>query len=363
MKNLLDFSQAQLIAFFKTLGEPAYRATQIQQWLYQRSVRDINDMTNLSKALREKLADVANVQLPEIAFDTVSRDGTHKWLLRLSDGNAIEMVFIPCETRGTLCVSSQVGCALNCSFCSTGKQGFNRNLTLGEIMAQLWIAAQQYRVTNVVFMGMGEPLLNYDNVLAATQFMLDDNAYGLSKYRVTVSTSGVVPAMVQLQQDSEVALAVSLHAANDDLRNALVPLNKKYPLSVLMQTCREYFAAEPRRSITFEYVMLDGVNDTMADAKALKRLLSHMPCKVNLIPFNPFPKTQYRTSSPEQVDRFQRYLIDAGISTWVRRTRGDREQAACGQLTGKFTDRTGRHVRWQKTGSLIPGNPATSNEY
>jgi 23S rRNA (adenine2503-C2)-methyltransferase len=354
MVNLLDLSPKRLESFLETLGEPRYRVTQLIKWIHQARVLEFDQMSNLSKSLREKLQATAEVRMPRVAYENEAADGTRKWLFELDDGNKIEAVYIPSPDRGTLCVSSQVGCALNCSFCSTGKQGFNRNLTLGEIIAQVWVARASCNVTNVVMMGMGEPLLNYDNVVTAMDLMMDDQAYGLSKYRVTLSTSGVVPAMWNLLKDSKAALAVSLHAATDDLRSQLVPINKKYPLKKLMEVCRAFFVDEKKRSVTFEYVMLDGINDSLTHAKQLIRLLDNMPCKVNLIPFNPFPNTQYKTSSPEAVEAFQQRLIKAGVQTWVRRTRGEDIDAACGQLAGNFDDRTGRHQRWLKTGLLVP---------
>lgn len=352
--NLLDLSPQRLTDFLKTLGEPSYRAMQLIKWIHQTRTTDFEGMTNLSKKLREKLYATAEVRFPQVVYENEARDGTRKWLFELDDGNKIETVFIPSSDRGTLCVSSQVGCALNCSFCSTGKQGFNRNLTLGEIIAQLWVARGVCHVTNVVMMGMGEPLLNYDNVIAAMDLMMDDEAYGLSKYRVTLSTSGVIPAMWNLLKDSKAALAVSLHAPTDELRNQLVPINKKYPLKELMDVCRAFFVDEKKRCVTFEYVMLAGINDSLTHAKQLIRLLDNMPCKVNLIPFNPFSGTHYQTSAPEVIDAFQQRLMNAGVQTWVRRTRGEDIDAACGQLAGNFKDRTGRHQRWLKTGLLVP---------
>ncbi len=359
--NILDYSLEALVQLFADWGEPRYRAVQVVQWVHQRAVTDFAQMTNLSLSLREKLAAAFCIALPEIAYEKQSQDGTIKWLLRLHDGNCIETVFIPETTRGTLCVSSQVGCALNCTFCSTGKEGFNRNLSLGEIIGQLWLARQQLlalsvtqKVTNVVMMGMGEPLLNYDQVLPALKLMLDDNAYGLSKYRVTVSTSGVVPAMKRLQQDIPVALAVSLHAPNNALRAQLVPLNKKYPLEVLMPVCKQYFAGAAKREVTYEYVMLAGVNDSLQQADELVALLKGSQAKVNLIPFNPFDRAQYKTSPWPVIEAFQRRLMAGGIMTWVRKTRGDDVDAACGQLAGKITDRTGRHKRWLATGKVVP---------
>jgi 23S rRNA (adenine2503-C2)-methyltransferase len=356
MINLVDQSPQQLESLFKSWGEPRFRVTQLISWIHQKRVVDFDQMTTFSKALRERLKAEAQIVFPRVVYENEASDGTRKWLFEMADGNKIETVFIPTPDRGTLCVSSQVGCALNCSFCSTGKQGFNRNLTLGEIIAQLWVANADCKVTNVVMMGMGEPLLNYDNVVAAMDLMMSDNAYGLSKYRVTLSTSGVLPAMERLKHDSKAALAVSLHAPTDELRNELVPINKKYPLKQLMDTCRRYFEKEPRRQVTFEYVMLRDVNDSLTHAKQLIRLLDNMPCKMNLIPFNPFSGTRYQTSTPEQVAAFQQRLMGAGIQTYVRRTRGDDIDAACGQLAGQFKDRTGRHERWQQTGRLVPGD-------
>ena len=361
--NLMDLSLAAMQELVVSMGQPRYRATQLVQWIHQRGVVDFSEMTDLSKSFREQLTESTEIVLPRVGLQREASDGTIKWLLELHDGNFIEMVYIPEKTRATLCVSSQVGCALNCSFCATGKEGFNRNLSLSEIIGQLWIAIKQLSsshfakdrvVTNVVMMGMGEPLLNYRPVVDAMDFMLNDLAYGLSKYRVTLSTSGVIPQMLKLQKDSVVALAVSLHAANDELRNELVPINKKYPLKELMSVCRNYYTNEKKRSVTFEYVMLDGVNDTIKDAKQLARLVEGVACKINLIPFNPFKGSSYETSKAETVTRFQEYLMAAGINTRVRKTRGDDVDAACGQLAGQIKDRTGRHQRWLKTGKLIP---------
>lgn len=356
--NLLGYNKKALQNFFIELGEKPYRAEQVLKWIHFQGIADFSLMTNLSKSLREKISDIAEIRPPEIAYENTAHDGTHKWLLRLQDGNCIETVFIPEKTRGTLCVSSQVGCTLNCDFCSTGKQGFNRNLTAAEIISQVWIAARSlsqqngyhdHAITNVVMMGMGEPLLNFDNVVAAMDIMLDDFAYGLSKRRVTLSTAGVIPQLQQLREVSDVALAVSLHAPNDELRNVLVPLNKKYPLKELMQVCRDYFRDEKRRHVTMEYVMLDGVNDTPEHAKQLIRLLQDVRAKVNLIPFNPFPQTIYRRSKPEAIERFQKLLMDAGINTITRKTRGDNIDAACGQLVGQVKDKTRRSERYRKT--------------
>jgi 23S rRNA (adenine2503-C2)-methyltransferase len=353
--NLLGLDHQAMQDFFVSIGEKPYRAQQILKWIHFNGVQDFQLMTNISKALRQTLTGVADITLPQILHEKAASDGTYKWLLRLHDGNCIETVFIPEKTRGTLCISSQVGCILNCDFCSTGKQGFSRNLSTAEIISQLWIAIRSlsqaqglhdHTVTNVVMMGMGEPLLNFDNVIPALNIMLDDHAYGLSKRRVTVSTAGVVPAMLELRKASSVALAVSLHAPNDELRNELVPLNKKYPLKELMAVCREYFKDEPRRSITMEYVMLDGVNDQPEHAKQLIKILDGVPAKMNLIPFNPFPHTTYQRSSDFAIDRFRDILMKAGLNTTVRRTRGDDIDAACGQLVGQVKDRTRRQERY-----------------
>jgi len=355
--NLLNFNHQQMRQFFSDCGEKPFRSQQLMQWIHQTGLNDFSQMNNLGKALRERLSSIAEIRLPEIISCQKSTDGTHKWLMRLDCGNAIETVYIPEAKRGTLCVSSQIGCALNCSFCSTAKQGFNRNLTTAEIIGQVWLAVRELsqlqgvhdkRVTNVVMMGMGEPLLNFEPVVAAMDIMMDDFAYGLSKRRVTLSTSGVIPEMKRLREHSPVALAVSLHAPNDELRNELVPINKKYPLAELMAVCRQYFKDEPRRVVTFEYVMLKGVNDQPEHADQLIKLLSTVPSKVNLIPFNPFPMTQYQRSSQATIDAFRDRLAAKGINTMTRKTRGDDIDAACGQLAGKVDDRTSRSQRWQK---------------
>jgi 23S rRNA (adenine2503-C2)-methyltransferase len=351
--NLLDLSRQELEAFFVDMGEKAFRASQVMQWIYQFGVEDFSLMSNLSKALRVELSEIAEIRAPEIAVEQVSDDGTCKWLLRLDDGNCIETVFIPESGRGTLCISSQVGCALDCSFCATAQQGFNRNLTTAEIIGQLWIAAKQLNnhpttnrvVTNVVLMGMGEPLLNFENVIKAMDLMMDDFSYCLSKRRVTLSTAGVIPAMDRLKEVSDVSLAVSLHAPNDELRNKLVPLNNKYPVRDLIEACKRYASGETRRKITFEYIMLDGVNDSIKHAKELIRLLEGVPAKVNLIPFNPFKNGQYSRSSSDVIDRFRDKLQSSGIVTITRKTRGDDIDAACGQLAGKVTDKTKRSLR------------------
>ena len=350
--NLLDFDRDGLVEFFTARGEKPFRATQLMKWIYGMGVTDFESMTNISKPLRAGLAADAAIRLPEIAEDNQSEDGSRKWLFRLDDGNCIETVYIPETDRGTLCVSSQVGCMLNCSFCSTATQGFNRNLSTGEIIAQVWMAVNLLGqtsdgprlVTNVVMMGMGEPLLNYDNVISAMRIMLDDFGYGLSKRRVTLSTAGVVPAIKQLREDCDVSLAVSLHAPDDALRNELVPLNRKYPIRELLDTCKAY-VGEGRRRVTFEYVMLAGVNDSDSHARALVKCLKGVPAKVNLIPFNPFPTTRYQRSEELRIDRFFEILNRAGIVTITRRTRGDDIDAACGQLAGRFQDRTRRRER------------------
>lgn len=363
--NLLNFNHQQLRQLMLEMGEKPFRATQLLQWIHQVGCDTFEPMTNLGKALREKLASTCEIKLPEIVACQKSSDGTHKWLLKLTCGNCIETVFIPEVKRGTLCVSSQVGCGLNCSFCSTAKQGFNRDLTTAEIIGQVWIAVRelskeakvvhddtqnqkQRHVTNVVMMGMGEPLLNFDNVVSAMDIMLDDHAYGLAKRRVTLSTSGLLPEMERLRAISPVSLAVSLHAPNDALRNELVPVNKKYPLAKLMAICKDYFAGEHKRVVTFEYVMLKGVNDQLEHADELIKLLRDVPCKVNLIPFNPFPMTQYERSPLAAINAFRDRLTAKGINTITRKTRGDDIDAACGQLAGKVSDRTSRSKRWQK---------------
>lgn len=357
MVNLLNYSHTALQAYLTSIGEAPYRATQLFQWIHQVGETDFSKMTNLSKACRQTLAEQACIALPEVVTTQQATDGTCKWLLRLSCGNCIETVWIPEKTRGTLCVSSQVGCGLTCSFCSTAKQGFNRDLTVAEIIGQVWLAvrllsrkagAHDHQVTNVVMMGMGEPLLNYDAVIAAMAIMMDDFAYGLSKRRVTLSTSGLVPQMLRLKGDSPVALAVSLHAPTDPLRNELVPINKKYPLAELMAVCRTYFPAFSRRCVTFEYVMLKGVNDQPSHARDLVKLVASVPCKINLIPFNPFPYAPYQRSEPEVIEQFKAYLLLKGIPTTIRKTRGEDIDGACGQLAGALQDITSRSNRWQR---------------
>ena len=349
--NLLDLDRAGLAGWFETIGEKPFRATQVLKWMHQQGCDDFSQMTNLSKPLRDRLAEIACVQGPAVAEDQLSEDGSRKWLFRLADGNCIETVYIPEADRATLCVSSQVGCALNCSFCSTAQQGFNRNLTTAEIIGQLWQASRLLAadaparpVSNVVFMGMGEPLLNFDNVLAAMGLMQDDFAYALSKRRVTLSTAGVVPALRQLAAVSDVSLALSLHAPDDRLRDKLVPLNRKYPISEVLAACRDY-VGEGRRRVTIEYVMLKDVNDRDSHAHALVKVLKNVPAKVNLIPFNPFPQTVYQRSSMKRIERFRDILHASGIVTITRKTRGDDIDAACGQLAGEFQDRTRRRER------------------
>ncbi len=371
MVNLLDYDQPKLAGFFTELGEKPFRARQMMRWMHHFGVNDFARMTDMAAALREKLGAMAEIRAPEVKAEQVSGDGTRKWLIDVGSGNGVETVFIPEDDRGTLCVSSQVGCALECTFCSTGRQGFNRNLTASEIIGQLWLANQMLGreaapaaarmparaprpqdgriISNVVMMGMGEPLANFDNVVTALNIMLDDAAYGLSRRRVTVSTSGLVPAMDRLREACPVALAVSLHAPNDALRDELVPINRKYPLAELMAACRRYLEKAPRDFVTFEYVMLDGVNDTPEHARQLLRLVRDVPCKFNLIPFNPFPDGGYDTSRLEHTRRFRDILVQAGHVVTTRKTRGDDIDAACGQLAGRVQDRTRRthKIAWE----------------
>ena len=350
--NLLGLDQAALTAWFAGRGEKPFRARQLLKWIHQQGVDDFDAMTNLSKALREDLKTSASISAPQPVMDQKSQDGSRKWLFQLADGNRIETVYIPEPDRATLCISSQVGCSLNCSFCSTATQGFNRNLSSDEIIGQLWMASRLLRedgslpVSNVVLMGMGEPLLNFDNVVAATSLMQDDFAWALSKRRVTLSTAGVVPALNRLGEVSDVSLALSLHAPDDELRNELVPLNRKYPIRQVLDACKQY-VGEGRRRVTIEYVMLAGVNDSDARARALAGLLRKVPSKVNLIPFNPFPQTRYRRSDSQRIDAFRDILHRSGIVTITRRTRGDDIDAACGQLAGDFMDRTRRRERFE----------------
>ncbi len=379
MINLLDLDSAGLAALFADLGEKPFRAKQVSHWLHQRLVSDIGAMTDLSKPLREKLAAVAEIRGPRVISDTTANDGTRKWLLDVGSANAIEMVYIPEDDRGTLCVSSQAGCAMDCAFCSTGKQGFNRNLTVAEIIGQLWhanrtlvaggmsangpperelgppgecggrigapwVEAGRAPITNVVMMGMGEPLANFEPVVTALRLMIDDNAYGLSRRRVTVSTSGLVSMIDKLRDACPVALAVSLHAPDDALRDQLVPINRKHPIAELLAACKRYLERAPRDFVTFEYVMLDGVNDAPEQARALARLLRDVPCKLNLIPWNPFAGASFATSARSRVLAFQQMLIDDGYVTTVRKTRGNDIDAACGQLAGRVHDRTKRRL-------------------
>ena len=361
--NLFDFDAAGLTAFFAEHGEKPFRARQVLRWIHRFGQCDFNAMTDIAKSLREKLLVEAVVVPPAIVSDKLSDDGTRKFLFDVGGGNAVETVYIPEDDRGTLCVSTQAGCALDCSFCSTGKQGFSRNLTVGEIIGQLWQANRalgadakgERIISNVVLMGMGEPLANFDNTVTALRLMLDDNAYGLSRRRVTVSTSGLVPAMDRLGEECAVALAVSLHAPNDRLRDELVPINQKYPLRELMDACRRYLKKAPRDFVTFEYVMLDGVNDSDAHARELLELTRTVPCKFNLIPFNPFPGSPYRRSPATCIRRFAEILMNAGVVTTTRKTRGDDIDAACGQLAGQVQDKTRRTA-----GRFIPLHEARS---
>ncbi len=354
--NLLGLSLRQMEQFFLDIGEKKFRAQQVLKWIHHAGVTDIGEMSNLGRVLREKLLAIAEVRPPEIVSQHDSSDGTRKWIIRVDGGGLIETVLIPEAGRATLCVSSQVGCSLDCSFCSTGKQGFQRDLTAAEIIGQVWLAIKSYDafrsgsgriVTNVVMMGMGEPLLNFDNVVAAMDLMLEDLAYGLSKRRVTLSTSGVVPALDRLAQVSEVSLAISLHAPNDELRNELVPINRKYPIALLLQSARNYIAAQrdSKRVVTVEYTLIAGVNDQPQQARDLAALLRDFPCKINLIPFNAFPQSGYQRPSGNAVSRFWQVLVDAGFVVTVRTTRGDDIDAACGQLVGQVVDRTRRSER------------------
>ncbi len=365
--DLLTLDRTELGTYFESLGEKPFRANQLFKWMYQEFETNFEHMTNLSKALRVRLAEQASIEFPAIEQTQIAEDGTRKWLMRLHDGNGIEVVLIPEEDRATLCISSQVGCSLNCTFCATARQGFNRNLSAGEIVGQVWQAWKEldserkndrqgvptYQqpgkdprpITNIVFMGMGEPLLNYDEVTKAIRILLDDFAFGLSRRRITLSTAGVVPGMKRLSEELPVSLAVSLHATDDNLRNELVPLNKKYSIDVLLAACRDYVAGRARERITFEYLMLDGVNDSDAQANALAKLLKTVPAKVNLIPFNPVENVPYTRSNQRRVNAFREILMQNGIITITRKTRGDDIDAACGQLVGKVDDRTRRSAR------------------
>jgi len=364
--NLLDLDRESMEAFFTSRGEKAFRATQVIKWIHQLGVTNIDEMTNLSKSLRACLHEEAEIVMPEVITEQQSEDGTLKWLMRIEGGSSIETVYIPEANRGTLCVSSQAGCALDCTFCSTAQQGFNRNLSTAEIISQLHIAIQRVSdklgcdafgkkrvISNVVLMGMGEPLLNFNNVVKALNLMLEDNAYGLSKRRVTLSTAGVVPALDRLAEVSDVSLAVSLHAPYNSLRDKLVPLNKKYPIEELLPACRRYISGHAPRSITFEYVMLDGINDLPKHAHDLAKLLGDIPAKVNLIPFNPFPGSAYKRSSDAVISKFCEILAGHGLTVITRRPRGEDIDAACGQLAGKIIDKTKRQQRKEQTLRVI----------
>ncbi|NUF78520.1 23S rRNA (adenine(2503)-C(2))-methyltransferase RlmN [Snodgrassella sp. ESL0323] len=353
--NLLNFDLPGLTAHFSQMGEKPFRARQVMRWMHLSGVADFTDMTDLAKSLRHKLLDKAEIKVPDLLVEQKSADGTCKWLLDVGTGNGVETVFIPEDTRGTLCISSQIGCALECMFCSTGRQGFNRNLTTAEIIGQLWWANKALGVTpkdervisNVVMMGMGEPLANFDNVVTALSIMLDDHGYGLSRRRVTVSTSGMVPQMDRLKEIMPVALAISLHASNDQVRDKLIPLNKKYPLNQLMSACQRYLVKAPRDFITFEYIMLKEINDAPEHARQLIELVKDVPCKFNLIPFNPFTNSGFERSTNERIRIFREILQEAGFVVTVRKTRGDDIDAACGQLAGKVKDKTQRQQKWQ----------------
>ena len=363
--NLLGLTQPKLEAFFEELGEKRFRAGQVMKWIHHFGVDNFDDMTNVGKALRDKLKARAEIRGPEVVSEDISADGTRKWVVRVASGSCVETVYIPQNGRGTLCVSSQAGCALDCSFCSTGKQGFNSDLTAAEIIGQVWIANKSFgtvpakvdrAITNVVMMGMGEPLLNFDNVVDSMTLMMDDLGYGISKRKVTLSTSGVVPMIDKLGQVTDVALALSLHAPNDELRNQLVPLNKKYPLSVLLPACNNYIAGlGEKRYLTIEYTLLKDVNDLPEHARQLIELLRDTPCKINLIPFNPFPHSGYERPSNNAIRRFQEMLHNAGYNVTVRTPRGEDIDAACGQLVGQVMDRTRRSERYIAVRQLAEG--------
>ncbi len=348
--NLFDLDQAAMRDYFTGMEEKPFRATQVMKWVYHQGVTDFEAMTDLSKSLRDHLADNTDSPLPSIISEKISTDGTRKWLLQVDADNAIETVFIPETSRGTLCISSQAGCALNCTFCSTGKQGYSRNLSAAEIIGQVWLANQQLGhfasrkriISNIVLMGMGEPLLNFDNVVTAVQLITDDLGFGLANKRVTLSTAGIVPGIIKLSECSRISLAVSLHAANDALRDELVPINRTYPIRKLLAACRRYSEATGGEPITFEYVLLKGVNDSLDDARELAKLLKGFPAKVNLIIFNPFPGTEYSRCSMQTTDLFRDILVNSGIITITRKTRGDDIDAACGQLVGRVKARAAR---------------------
>ena len=361
--NLLGLTRAGMEAFVDGMGEKPFRARQLMKWIYRRAVGDFDGMTDLGKDFRRRLAEIAEIRVPEVILSQASADGTRKWLLKFESGQAVEMVFIPEPGRGTLCISSQVGCAMDCGFCSTGAQGFNRNLTTAEIVGQVWLANRELGyspdgnrvITNVVFMGMGEPLMNYRNVVPAAEVMMDDLGLDLSRRRVTISTSGLVPQMIRIADETNVALAVSLHAPNDELRSELMPINRRHPIASLLEACWHYVEKQNARSVTFEYVMLDGVNDRPEHARELAALLRGRPAKVNLIPFNPFPNTRYRRSSDAAIERFRDLLIKGGVIATIRRTRGDDIDAACGQLVGRVNDLTTVRLRDR---NLVPASGA-----
>ncbi|MEN9391428.1 MAG: rRNA ((2503)-C(2))-methyltransferase RlmN [Pseudomonadota bacterium] len=354
--NLLNYSLDDLIEYFASIDEQKFRARQVFRWMHLYGVADFELMTDIAKSLRAKLHELAEIRVPSLVAENKASDGVIKWVLQVDDNNKIETVFIPENDRGTLCVSSQVGCALECQFCSTGRQGFNRNLSAGEIVGQLWWANKRLGhnpkdgkiITNVVMMGMGEPLANYTNVISAMKIMLDDNAYNLSKKKLTLSTSGMVPWIERLKNDCPVALAISLHASNNAVRDKIIPLNKKYPIEQLIQACKDYLVSSPKDYVTFEYVMLKDVNDSLEHAHELTQLVKNVECKFNLIPFNPFPNSGFESSSRNQIMRFQKVLHTAGYVTTIRKTRGEDIDAACGQLVGKVKDKTKRQEKWSK---------------
>jgi len=354
--NLLGLSPSKLEDFFEEIGEKRFRATQVLKWIHQLGATSFDEMTNISKALRAKLSEMAEIRDPEVVLENISKDGTRKWVIRTDGGSCVETVLIPENGRATLCVSSQIGCSLDCSFCSTGKQGFNRNLSAAEIIGQVRVAIRSFgpfdpsgdrRVTNVVLMGMGEPLMNFNNVVDATELMMEDNAYGLSKRRVTLSTAGVVPALDKLAEVSDVSLAVSLHAPNDELRNELVPINRRYPINELIDSCNRYLdSLNDKRVATVEYTLIAGVNDQPEHARQLVKLLRRLPSKLNLIPFNPFPNSDYKRPSESAILAFKQVMLNGGVLTTVRKTRGDDVDAACGQLVGQVADRTRRSQKY-----------------
>ncbi len=357
--NLMNYTIDKMGDFFEEIGEKRFRAKQVFRWIHYFGVNEFAQMTDIAKSLRSKLEEIAEVKVPTLVSEINSTDGTRKWALEIGDGQKIETVFIPDGNRGTLCVSSQVGCALECQFCSTARQGFNRNLSAGEIAGQLWWANHRLGkdpkgeklITNVVMMGMGEPLANYNNVIDSMKIMLDDNAYNISKHKLTLSTSGMIPALDKLGKDCPVALAVSLHAPNDVIRDEIIPLNKKYPIKDLLAACKRYLEYSPKDYVTFEYVMLKNVNDKLEHARELTHLLRDIQCKINLIPFNPFPNSGFECSKWDQILKFQRILSNAGYITTVRKTRGDDIDAACGQLVGQVKDKTKRQEKW---GTITP---------